>query len=123
MWNSTRCILLGQTPQQAGVSTENNWMWRPKQGAEIDFKLGIQWSVPLKTTMTAANGTTVDIDKYFAEQAGTTSYPLAISKVNDVVLVDNSAAGGRFMQPGWIVQEAFDPVTGAIPMGPNKTNY
>lgn len=120
LWNSSRCILLGQTPQQAGVSTADNWMWRPKQGSEIDFKLGIQWTVPLKTTMTAENGTTVDIDKYFAEKAGTTSYPLAISKVNDIVLVDNSAGGARFMQPGWIVQEAFDPVTGAYKWGPIK---
>ena len=120
MWNSTRCLMLGQTPQQAGISTEDNWMWRPKQGAEIDFKLGIQWSKPLKTTMTAANGTTVDIDKYYAEQAGTTSYPMAITRVNDVVLVDNSAAGGRFMQPGYIVQTAYDPITGENLWGPIK---
>ena len=120
MWNSTRCLMLGQTPQQAGISTEDNWMWRPKQGAEIDFKLGIQWSKPLKTTMTADNGTTVDIDKYYAEQAGTTSYPLAISKINSVILVDNSAAGGRFMQPGYIVQEAYDPITGDLLWGPIK---
>jgi outer membrane protein assembly factor BamB len=120
MWNSTRCLLLGQTPQQAGVSTENNWMWRPKQGAEIDFKLGIQWSVPLKTTMTAANGSSVDINKYYTEQAGTNAYPLAISKVGGIVLVDNSAAGGRFMQPGFIVQEAFDPTTGQFLWGPLK---
>jgi hypothetical protein len=70
--------------------------------------------------MQAENGTTVDIDKYFAEKAGTTSYPLSISKVNDVVLIDNSAGGARFMQPGWIVQEAFDPVTGAYKWGPIK---
>jgi outer membrane protein assembly factor BamB len=120
MWNSSKCLMLGQNPQQAGVSTENNWMWRPRQGAEIDFKLGIQWSVPLKTTMTAANGSTVDIDKYYAEQAGTTSYPLAISKVGGVILVDNSAAGGRFMQPGYMMQEAFDPVTGQFLWGPIK---
>lgn len=120
LWNSSRCILLGQTPQQAGVSTADNWMWRPKQGSEIDFKLGIQWTVPLKTNMTAANGTVVDVDKYFAEQAGTTSYPLAISKVSDIVLIDNVAGGSRFMQPGWVAQEAFDPVTGQYLWGPIK---
>jgi hypothetical protein len=120
MWNSSRCILLGQTPQQAGVSTADNWMWRPKQGSEIDFKLGIQWTVPLKTTMTAENGTTVDIDKYFAEKAGTTSYPISISKVGNIVLIDNVAGGSRFMQPGWVVQEAFDPVTGQSLWGPLK---
>jgi hypothetical protein len=118
MWNSTRCLMLGQNPQQVSVSTEDNWQWRPKQGGQIDFKLGIQWSKPLATTMVADNGTTVDINTYYAEKAGTTAYPLAITKVNSVVLVDNSAAGGRFMQPGFIVQEAYDPITGNLIWGP-----
>ncbi len=61
MWNSTRCLLLGQNPMQVAVSTEDNWQWRPKAGAEIDFKVGIQWAKPLATTMVADNGTTVDI--------------------------------------------------------------
>ena len=120
MWNSTRCLMLGQNPQQVSVSTEDNWMWRPKQGGQIDFKLGIQWSKPLATTMTADNGTTVDINTYYAEKAGTSAYPLAISKVSSVVMVDNSAAGGRFMQPGFIVMEAFDPITGDLKWGPIK---
>jgi hypothetical protein len=120
MWNSSRCILIGQNPQQVAVSTETNWMWRPPQGAQLDFKLGIQWAKPLKTTMTADNGTTVDINAYYAEQAGTTAYSMAISKVADVILVDNSGAGGRFQQPGYIVQEAYSPDTGDLLWGPTK---
>jgi hypothetical protein len=120
MWNSSRCLLLGQNPQQVAVSTENNWQWRPLQGGQIDFKLGIQWSMPLTTTMKADNGSTVNINSYYAEVAGTTAYPLAISKVADIILVDNSAAGGRFQQPGWMVQEAYDPLTGALLWGPLK---
>jgi len=120
MWNSTRCLMLGQNPQQVTVSTEDNWQWRPKQGGYIDFKLGIQWTKPLATTMQADNGTTVDIDAYYAEKAGTSAYPLTVTKVNSIVLVDNSAAGGRFMQPGFLVQEAFDPITGALLWGPTK---
>jgi hypothetical protein len=120
MWNSTRCLMLGQNPQQVSVSTEDNWQWRPKQGGYIDFKLGIQWTKPLATTMQADNGTTVDIDQYYAEKAGTSAYPLTVTRVNSIVLVDNSAAGGRFMQPGFMVQEAFDPATGALLWGPTK---
>jgi outer membrane protein assembly factor BamB len=120
MWNSSKCILVGQTPQQVAVSTETNWLWRPRQGAQIDFKLGIEWTKPLKTTMTADNGTTVDIDAYYAEAAGTTAYPMAITRVSDIVLVDNSGAGGRFMQPGYIVQTAYNPETGDLLWGPTK---
>jgi hypothetical protein len=120
MWNSSRCLLLGQNPQQVAVSTENNWQWRPLQGGQIDFKLGIQWSMPLTTTMKADNGSTVNINAYYAEAAGTTSYPLAISKVADIILVDNSAAGGRFQQPGYMVQEAYSPITGVLLWGPLK---
>ena len=120
MWNSSKCILVGQTPQQVAVSTETNWLWRPRQGAQIDFKLGIEWAKPLKTTMTADNGTTVDIDAYYAEAAGTTAYPMAITRVSDIVLVDNSGAGGRFMQPGYIIQTAYNPETGDLLWGPTK---
>jgi hypothetical protein len=120
MWNSSRCLLLGQSPQQVSVSTDNNWMWRPLQGGQIDFKLGIQWSMPLTTTMTADNGSTVNINSYYAQAAGTTAYPMAITKVSDIILVDNSAAGGRFQQPGYMVQEAYSPLTGQLLWGPVK---
>jgi len=120
MWNSSRCILIGQAPQQVSVSTETNWMWRPPQGASIPFSYGIQWTKPLAMTMTADNGSTVNINTYYAQAAGTTAYPLAITRVGDIILVDNSAAGGRFMQPGYIVQEAYSPATGDLLWGPLK---
>jgi hypothetical protein len=95
-------------------------MWRPKQGSQIDFKLGIQWAKPLKTTMVADNGTTVDINAYYTEKAGTNAYPMSITRVNSIVLVDNSGAGGRFQQPGFMVQEGYDPLTGDLKWGPIK---
>ncbi len=52
------------------------------------------------------------------EKSGTTAYPMAITKVNSVVMVGNSGAGGRFQQPRFIVNEAYDPITGDLKWGP-----
>jgi len=114
MWNSTQAILRGPT----GTGDTNSQTWRPSQGSSIPWKYGIQYTVPLVTTMTLTNGTTVDINQQFANVIGQTAYPLAITKIADIILVDNSAAGGRFDEPGYIIQEAYNPQTGALLWGP-----
>ena len=83
--------------------------------------MGLMWSVPLVTKMTASDGTTVDINAAFTESVGT-PYPLAISKIGDVILVDNSAARGRFAQPGYIIQEGYSLSTRQTAVGPPKPN-
>jgi hypothetical protein len=42
MWNSTRCINIGQGGSYygGGHAPADNWMWRPAEGSIIDFKLG-----------------------------------------------------------------------------------
>jgi hypothetical protein len=114
MWNSTQAILKGPT----GRGDINSQTWRPSAGASIPWSYGVQWTVPIVTTIALANGTTVDIDTQYAQDAGDPDFPLAISKVADVILVDNSAAGGRFDEPGYFIQEAYSPIDGHLLWGP-----
>jgi outer membrane protein assembly factor BamB len=118
MWNSTRCILRGPT----GTGDLKNWLWRPLQGSSIPWEYGIQWSVPITTTMTASNGTVVDINKAYAESAGVASN-IAISRIGDVILVtDIPGPTISFQQPGYIIAEAYDLQTGKLLWGPlNQT--
>ncbi len=121
LWNSSRAILLGQGGQQ-GFTTEQNWMWRPPQGAIIPWNLGIQWSVPMTTTMTASNGTTVNINNAYAESAGVRA-DLAIAKIADVILVTNTPGPqSSFQQPGYVIVEAYSLADGHLLWGPlNQT--
>jgi hypothetical protein len=116
MWNSTRAVLAGTT----GSGDQNNWQWRPAQNASIAWKYGVQWSMPLTTTMTASNGTTVNINAYYAELAGV-SQPLTISRVGQVILVTNIAGPAtQFQQPGFVVAEGYSPQTGQLLWGPTS---
>ena len=121
LWNSSRCILLGQGAQQ-GFTTEQNWMWRPPQNASIAWNLGIQWSVPMTTTMTADNGTKVNINAAYAESAGVASN-LAIAKIGDIILVTTTPGPSTsFQQPGYIIAEAYSLQDGHLLWGPlNQT--
>ena len=128
MWNSTLAIM------NYGWDTRQNynpWIWQPPQGGNISFAYGIQWTVPLVTNMTADNGTIVNINALYQADTGLigsnpgdtgtpSSYPLAIDKVSDVILVDNGASGGRFQEPGYIISEGYSPDTGALVWGPTK---
>ncbi len=118
MWNSTRAIIRGP----AGTGDLNNWLWRPQQGGSIPWQYGIQWSVPLTTTMTASNGSTVNINAAYAESAGVAS-PLAISKIADTIIVTNIPGPTiGFQQPGYIVSEGYSLATGQLLWGPlNQT--
>jgi len=119
-WNSSRAII------QHGLVTRQNpnvWAWRPPYQGLVNWSLGIEWSVPLVTTMTASNGTVVNINQVYAESAGVNS-PLAIgSIIDDVVIVDNTPGDViAFHQPGYIIQMAFSAGNGQLLWGPlNQT--
>ena len=119
LWNSSKAIV--QYSLSSGQNI-NTWAWRPPQGANIPWDLGIEWSVPMVTTMTASNGTTVDINKAYAESAGV-SIPLGISKIADTIIV-NDIPGPTiaFNQPGYIISEGYSLDTGQLLWGPlNQT--
>ena len=121
LWNSSRCILLGQGAQQ-GFASESNWMWRPPQGASISWELGKQWSVPMTTTMIASNGTKVNINAAVSESAGVTQN-MAIAKIADIILVTTTPGpSSSFQMPGYIVSSAYSLDDGHLLWGPlNQT--
>jgi len=109
MWNSTRCILVGQAPQYYGISTAESWMWRPPLGASIPFAYGKQWSVPLATNI---SGVTID--------------PLlSINTLSsDVILMTSIPAlvGGYSWQPGSKIIAGYSAKNGQLLWGPiNQT--
>jgi hypothetical protein len=117
MWNST--LAIDKFSLNTGQNT-NEWEWRPPQGADVPFNLGIQWSTPLTTTMTAPNGTTVDINTFYSEASGVTNN-LALSKVADILLVtDVPGPQTAFQQPGYIIAEGYSATDGHLLWGPTQ---
>jgi hypothetical protein len=111
MWNSTRCINLNVANYGGGAPVADQWMWRPPQGAQLNFQLGVQWTAPLPSKDASGNSLT-----YMANFFGMSfpSYLLGISAVQSgVVMMSGTNAGGQFLyQPGWQEQAGFSAVDG-----------
>jgi outer membrane protein assembly factor BamB len=105
MWNSTLAII--KYNYQTGRSV-NTWTWNPPQVANIDWSLGIQWTKPLATTVTAPNGTSVNI-----------SPTLNVGKIasNVLVLTSSPEAFSQFMGE-YTVQAGYSAVDGSLLWGP-----
>jgi outer membrane protein assembly factor BamB len=103
-WNSTRAIM------QYGLRTGQNiddWLWRPPQGAKIDWGLGVQWTTKIPTNISGAAITPA----------------LGINKVtSDVVFMNGmgSVANSRFWTAGYEVIAGFDAKTGQLLWGPRN---
>ena len=94
MWNSTRCINLAIPNSYGGPPVADNWLWRPTQGLQVNFSLGIQWSAPLATNIAGRS---------FAR------YSYAIGGIDSGVVYMTAAAssGGLFYQPGWQIEAGY----------------
>lgn len=108
MWNSTRCINIGQGGSYYGGGTApaDNWMWRPATGSVIPFAAGIQWSAPIATTL------------------DNNAIALGISAISDnyMLLTQSSSAGSSYFQAGWIIEAGYSAVDGSKLWGPvNRT--
>ena len=105
MWNSTACINigLGGSPSSGYPSgLADNWMWRPTQGAQIDFKYGIEWSKPLANNVSGVNLYNNGIS-------------LGISAVTpDVVTLTGTNLGfSAFLyEPGWQIEAGYSAIDG-----------
>ena len=103
MWNSTQCILVGTNGPAA-------WQWRPTQGAQIDFRKGIMWSMPLATNI-----------------SGVTFSPnLGIGAIGSNMIlmtsVDSTLNGGLSWLPPWRIIAGYSSITGQQIWGPiNET--
>jgi hypothetical protein len=83
MWNSTKCIAAGSQKALTYLTYSSAEIWRPPQGATIDWNAGYQWSIPLATNI-----------------SGVPIIPgLAISKVTDDVVLTTALPGGIFAGP------------------------
>jgi outer membrane protein assembly factor BamB len=104
MWNSTRCINLAVPNSYGGPNVADNWIWRPPQGAQIPFSLGVQWSAPIATNI--SGNPIVD----FANGL----YGLGITYVDSgvVYLKEYTMGGGLFYQPGWQIEAGYSADTG-----------
>jgi hypothetical protein len=112
MWNSTRCINIGQGGSYYGGGTApaDNWMWRPTEGSIIDFKYGIQWtSAPINTTF---NGVAINPALGITAISGDT-----------ILMTSSSSAGSSYFQGGWIIQAGYSiKNNGSLLWGPiNRT--
>jgi hypothetical protein len=108
LWNSTRCINIGQGGfyYGGGTAPADNWMWRPAEGSVIDFKWGIQWTAPINTTFNS-NPITLGIS--------------AIAD-NAILMTQSSSAGSSYFQGGWLMQAGYSREDGHRLWGPlNRT--
>jgi PQQ-like domain len=122
LWNATRCINLAVANYGGGAPVPDQWMWRPPFGQQLDFELGVQWSVPLPATDTAGN----PLD-YINTAFGfpLPSYYLGIAAVqSNVVLMtgaDYADFAGLYVS-GWMEEAGFSAIDGHLLWGPvNRT--
>jgi|WetSurMetagenome_2_1015567.scaffolds.fasta_scaffold38596_1 outer membrane protein assembly factor BamB len=111
MWNSTQCISAGAQKNLFFTIYSAQEVWRPPQGATIDWSAGNQWSVPVDSTL---NGAPI--------------IGLSVSKVTDGIVLATATTGGIFGGPpggaslGSRIDVAYSATTGAKLWGPtNRT--
>jgi outer membrane protein assembly factor BamB len=112
MWNSTKCIAAGSTKYLTFNSYSSAEIWRPPQGATIDWQAGYQYVVPLANNI-----------------SGVPIIPgLGITKISDDVVLATAVLGGIFMGPpggaqlGYRVDAGYSASTGQLLWGPvNRT--
>jgi len=109
-WNATRCINLYVSNYGGGAPVADQWMWRPPQGGQLDFKQGIQWSVPLPAKDSAGSSLTV-MATYFGMQFP--SYLLGISAIQSGVVYMQGSQSAQFSyQTGWQEEAGFSALDG-----------
>ena len=113
LWNLTKCVSVGSSKIYYFGNYSPNEIWRPPQGATIDWNNGYEWSVPIATNISGAP----------IEAGG-----LTLSHVSDDValmqasygLGNGGVPGGA--QTGWRVDAAYSAVDGHLLWGPiNRT--
>jgi outer membrane protein assembly factor BamB len=116
MWNSTRMINLAIANYAGGPPVENQWMWRPPLNATLDFKTGIQWSVPLPMQDLAGKPLSLDMETFGFTMPG---YLLSIAAVQSNVVLLRGTLGFLY-NPGWTEQAGFSAIDGHKLWGPTN---
>ena len=105
LWNSSLCIAQGSKSSAIYPAYDASEIWRPTQGATIDWNLGNQWTVPIGLT------------------ASFNTWPAANRVSDNVVLLTESApqVPGR-ASSGWQLEAGYSAVDGHLLWGPiNQT--
>jgi outer membrane protein assembly factor BamB len=112
LWNSSKCIAAGAQKNLVYMTYSSAEIWRPPQGATIDWSPGNEWSVPLPTNI---SGVPI-IDA------------ITISKISDDVILltalpslfTGAPPGGS--QLGYRIDAGYSAKTGQLLWGPiNRT--
>jgi hypothetical protein len=112
LWNMSKCIEVGSTKNNIYTTYSAAEIWRPPQGATLDWNDGYEWSAPVATDI---NGVPIIPG-------------LAVSKVVDDVVLLTAQLGGPFMgapggaQLGYEIDAGYDAIDGSNLWGPiNRT--
>jgi len=113
MWNSTRAILLDQTAQYYGATTANAWYWRPTDNGIIPFSLGIQWTVPLPTSLNGVPFPTALVSLPFGQVLEPTTLAISSGCIEDgvILMTDASSLAGSF-QVGYYIEAGYSITNG-----------
>ena len=112
MWNITRCMAAAEQKYLTFTLYSGQEIWRPPQGATIDWNAGYQWSAPVATNISG-----VPI-----------SPSLGITKVKNGVVLTTASPGGIMIGPpggsqlGYRIDAGYSADTGQLLWGPvNRT--
>ncbi len=84
MWNSSLCIAQGSQSNLFYLTYSAKEIWRPVQGATIPWSAGIQWSVPIATSI---NGVSM------------APYTLGVAGIDNNTILMTATTGGIFAGP------------------------
>jgi outer membrane protein assembly factor BamB len=112
MWNSTKCISAGSQKYLTYLTYSSAEIWRPPQGATIDWNAGYQYIVPAATNI-----------------SGVPIVPaLGVTRVSDDVVLATAVIGIRSggtpggAQPGYQIEAGYSASSGQLLWGPiNRT--
>lgn len=112
LWNISKCIAVGSTKNNIYMTYSSAEIWRPPQGATIDWNDGYEWSKPIATSI-----------------GGVPLIPgLSVARITDDVVLLTEEAGGIFGGPpggsqiGWRIDAGYSAVDGHSLWGPiNRT--
>jgi hypothetical protein len=106
LWNVSKCIRVASEAIHTYASYSAPEIWRPPQGATIDWNNGYEWNVPIANN-TSGNAINLGLQKV----------------VDDIALVTQEAPTlAGYSQSGWRVDAAYSAADGHLLWGPiNRT--
>ena len=101
-WSITKCIEVASAELNTYTSYSAGEIWRPPQGATIDWNNGYEWSVPISDEFNPLS--------------------VVLSKVSDgiVLLTEEKPGHPGFSQGGWRIDAGYSTDDGQLMWGPIK---